>query len=48
MPETEVLLFRDENDNCPLLLWLDQLQEKVQDKCIVKIERLSELGYELR
>lgn len=28
--------------------WFDQLSEKVQDKCRVRIERLEELGYELR
>jgi phage-related protein len=30
------------------LEWLDTLPEKVQDKCTVKIERLRELGHELR
>ena len=28
--------------------WLKSLPTKVQDKCLVKLERLEELGYELR
>ena len=48
MPLTTVVFFRDEKDRCPLLEWLDELPAKVQDKCIVKIERLQELGHELR
>ena len=28
--------------------WLDEQDRKVQYKCLVKIERLQELGYELR
>jgi phage-related protein len=48
MPETEVLFFAEEDESCPLLEWIDQLPAKVQDKCIVRIERLAELGHELR
>jgi phage-related protein len=32
----------------PVLEWLGALPAKVQDKCVVKIERLRELGHELR
>ena len=32
----------------PLLVWLDTLPAKAQDKCRVRIERLKELGHELR
>src|SRR5213592_1834533 len=32
----------------PILDWLDSLQKKALDKCRVRIERLEELGYELR
>lgn len=32
----------------PLLVWLDTLPTKAQDKCRVRIERLKELGHELR
>jgi len=48
MPITEVLIYVEEDGACPLIIWLDSLQSKAQDKCIVRIERLSEKGYELR
>ena len=48
MPKTEVIIFAEENGSSLLLKWLDQMPPKVQDKCIVKIERLAELGHELR
>ena len=32
----------------PLLAWLDDLPPKIRDKCIVRIERLAQLGHELR
>jgi len=46
--ETEVVIFIEEDGSCPLLEWMDTLQPKAQDKCIVKIERLEEMGHELR
>ncbi|HEX3530915.1 MAG TPA: type II toxin-antitoxin system RelE/ParE family toxin [Thermoanaerobaculia bacterium] len=48
MPQTEVVFYAETDGNCPLLAWLDRLPRKVQDKCIVRIERLAELGHELR
>ena len=36
------------SENNILLVWLDRLLSKVQDKCLVRIERLAELGHELR
>ena len=48
MPRTQVVLYRDDDGSVPFLEWFDQLSEKAQDKCRVKIERLGELGYELR
>ena len=48
MPRTTVVFFINEERVCPLLEWLDRLPTKVQDKCIVRIERLAELGHELR
>ncbi len=48
MPQTEVVLFAEEDGSCPLLDWLDGLPPKVQDKCIVRIERLAAMGHELR
>ena len=48
MPVTTVVFFRDEEERCHLLVWLDRLPAKVQDKCIVRIERLTALGHEMR
>ncbi len=48
MPETRVVFYQEKDGSVPLLEWFDSLQPKVQDKCRIKIERLKELGYELR
>ena len=48
MPHTTVLLYREENETVPLYDWLDTLQPKARQKCLVRISRLRELGYELR
>jgi phage-related protein len=47
MPEIKVVFFVKDNKTVPLIDWMDLLKPKVQDKCIVKIERLKEKGYEL-
>lgn len=41
-------MFQESDGTVPLIEWLDKLPEKVQDKCLVKIQRLEEQGYELR
>lgn len=48
MPPTEVLIFAEDDGSAPLLAWLDGLPSKAQDKCIVRIERLRDMGHELR
>lgn len=48
MPRTDVLIFAEDDGSAPLLNWLDTLPSKAQDKCLVRIERLGELGHELR
>lgn len=48
MPRTEVVFFSENDGTAPLLNWLDKQDRKVQDKCLVKIERLEEMGHELR
>jgi phage-related protein len=48
MPTISVVFYRDDDGTCPLLEWLDSLPRKAQDKCVVRIERLKELGHELR
>ncbi len=47
MPGTEVILFQETDGTVPLIKWLDRLPEKVQEKCLVKIQRLEEQGYAL-
>ncbi|MEE8301406.1 MAG: type II toxin-antitoxin system RelE/ParE family toxin [Candidatus Tectomicrobia bacterium] len=47
MPEIEVVFFATDEGLSPVLEWLDSLPTKVQNKCIVRIERLAQLGYEL-
>lgn len=48
MPKTKVVFFKEDDGSVPILEWLDSLQEKALDKCTVRIERLEELGHELR
>jgi phage-related protein len=48
MPRTRVVFFKDDDHSVPFLDWFDQLPSKVQAKCLVRLERLRELGYELR
>lgn len=49
MAQTEVLFFREpKDDSVPLLEWLDELPMKVKTKCTERIDRLGELGHELR
>ncbi len=48
MLKTEVILYAEDDGSCPLLIWIDNLPPKAQDKCIVRIERLAEMGHELR
>ena len=40
-------MFQESNGTVPLIAWIDKLPQKVQDKCLVKIQRLEEGGYEL-
>ena len=48
MPKTKVLLYQEDDGTVPLLEWLDSLPSKAVSKCRVRIERLAELGHELR
>lgn len=47
VPATRVIFYK-ERQSCPVLEWLDNLPKKVQAKAQVRIERLAELGRELR
>src|SRR5437016_5793725 len=48
MPKTNVIFYCEEDGACPFLEWLDELPQKVKAKCILRVERLAELGHELR
>lgn len=48
MPQIKLIFYQDEKGKVPLLEWLDQLPNKVQTKCFIKLERLSLFGHELR
>jgi phage-related protein len=48
MPRTKVILYQEADGTVPVLEWLDELPDKAQDKCRVALERLAELGHELR
>jgi phage-related protein len=48
VPGTRVVLYREEDGSCPFLEWFGKLPQKVQDKCYLRLERLRELGHELR
>ena len=48
LPRTKVVLYREDDDTVPLLDWLDTLPPKAKVKCLLKIERLQELGHDLR
>jgi Phage derived protein Gp49-like (DUF891) len=48
MPSTAVVFYRDDDGTVPVLAWLGGLPLKARLKCLVRIERLRELGYDLR
>lgn len=48
MPRTRIVLFRDADGTVPLFDWFDRLPSKVVVKCRLRLERLRELGHELR
>jgi len=48
VPKIEVVIYCESDGTAPFLNWFDRLSEKVQDKLVVRLERLGELGHELR
>lgn len=51
MPSTEVLFYREPNGDAPVWDWLQALRRDDRPayaKCVSAIERLGELGHELR
>src|SRR3989304_6645063 len=48
MPKIAVVFYREDAETLPMLAWLDRIPAKAQDKCRVRIERLRDMGHELR
>jgi len=48
VPPVTVLLFRDLSGSVCVLEWLDGLPPKVRARCWAKLERLAEMGFDLR
>jgi phage-related protein len=48
VPKTRVVFYQEDDGAAPVLDWLGDLPPKAQDKCRIRIERLHELGHELR
>jgi len=48
MPRTKVVLYCEQDGACPFLDWYSGLPVKAQAKCLLRLERLRELGHELR
>lgn len=47
-PKTHLVYYQEEDGSVPVLDWLRALPSKASAKCVVRIEPLAELGYELR
>jgi hypothetical protein len=48
MPNAKVVFYMEDDGTVPLLEWFDRLPENAQDKCRLRIERLKQMGHELR
>jgi hypothetical protein len=48
MPKTKVVFYQEADGICPVLIWLRGIPPKARVKCRVKMERLAEMGHELR
>ena len=47
-PEREWSSTGKEDGSCPFVEWFSKLPAKVQDKCYLRLDRLREMGHELR
>lgn len=45
---TKVIIYRDRDGKAPLIDWFETLTPKARTKCRVRLERLAEMGHELR
>lgn len=48
MPSVQVIFYKEANGEVPFVEWVSNLSERAQAKCRVRVERLEELGCEIR
>ena len=48
MPQTKLIFYQEDDETCPVLDWLRTIPPKARMKCRVRLERLAEMGHELR
>lgn len=48
MARVDVFYYREDEHTVPLIRWLDDIPAKAQQKCQARLQRLEELGHELR
>jgi len=48
MPKSRVVIYREEDGSAPFIDWFHELPSHAKDKVLVRIERLRDLGHELR
>ncbi len=48
MPETEVILYREDDGSVPLPEWLASIPAEARDRCIERLVLLARHGHELR
>jgi phage-related protein len=48
MPKSRVVIYREEDGSVPFVDWFEKLPGHAQDKVLVRMERLRDLGHELR
>lgn len=48
MPPVRLIFWCDASGVAPLLAWLDELPRKARAKCVARLQRLAELGHEIR
>ena len=47
-PQTDVVLYREDDGTVPLRAWFLASPPKAADKCLACLKRLEQLGHELR
>jgi hypothetical protein len=48
LPRVYVFYFQEDTHTVPLIQWLEGIPAKAQQKCLVRLQRLEELGHGLR